>query len=251
MPQHSHIREVQSNDWETSPSGRAHPSNSLVQRSWTTNTGGDRDPAGRRRVGRALTALGEFLGTPSAGQYDLSEFKKGPAVDYPELPGENLRNRELSRIRRGYNQPRDEDGNVTPALRPSQSRVSFAGSVASDLNLDGSSRSPRETSLDASPARSHSPVPPQRRHAQTLPSESVRPGLRELTPTTSLDVVPSQRSPDFLEVPTAVRPSLSGLGNKQTSSTDGTSLAIPEGQASPAIVISSDPEFPLSNTNKA
>jgi hypothetical protein len=61
------------------------------------------DVGNRRKVAHALTTLSSAFGTASSDRYDDSEFKRGPAVDFPEIPGEQNRNRDLSQIRERYN----------------------------------------------------------------------------------------------------------------------------------------------------
>jgi hypothetical protein len=87
----------------------------------------------RRAVASVLTKVGNYVGNASQARFDDSEFKKGKAVDFPEIPGEDYRNLKLLRIREIYN------GNVTPALRPSRA-PSFAGSITSIPDIERSFR---------------------------------------------------------------------------------------------------------------
>ncbi|KAK8065067.1 hypothetical protein PG997_011814 [Apiospora hydei] len=67
------------------------------------------DAGGRRKVAQMIGDLGRYMGTPAPDLFDDSEFKRGPAQDWPEIPGEATRNPDLGQIRSQYNQPRDSD----------------------------------------------------------------------------------------------------------------------------------------------
>ncbi|KAK1830901.1 hypothetical protein QBC39DRAFT_100959 [Podospora conica] len=73
------------------------------------------DAGNRRKVAQALTTLSNAFGTASSDRYNDSEFKQGPALDFPEIPGEPYRNRDLSQIREQYN--KRVDGISTPGRR--------------------------------------------------------------------------------------------------------------------------------------
>jgi hypothetical protein len=213
-----------------------------VKRSWTA------DAANRRKVAKALTAIGNYLGTAAHDQFDDSEFKRGKAVDFPEIPGEEHRNSALPQIRERYNQSRDADGNVTPVLRERPSRAgSFTGSVASGLGIEGSSTTPRAASPQSpqsphSPSAFSSPTTPRRPHASTLPAE--RTSFELQNPPSSSSAGPTRgrlrQRGDTLEVPSPVH---YGPTRNNPSAPSVTSIVtIPESQSSPAIVVSSDPD---------
>lgn len=81
------------------------------------------DAGKRRTVAQAFVTASRAMGMAASVWTDDSDFQRGRAQDWPEIPGELNRNRNLSQIRTQYNKPRDEDGNVTPA-GPSRSRAS-------------------------------------------------------------------------------------------------------------------------------
>lgn len=110
---------------------RNYPSSSQVYESGRTQKG---DEGGRIRVAKAITAVAEYIGTASPERFDDSAFQHGDASDFPEIPGEEQRNSGLQRIRRSYNQPREDDPDDTRMPDRSRSRaVSFNGSTASRL----------------------------------------------------------------------------------------------------------------------
>lgn len=112
----------------------ASPSNRGIHRQQSDTV----DAGGRRRIARMLTKVGNTFGTASPNRFDDSEFKRGKALDFPEIPGEEGRNSALGHIRDIYNLPRDADGNATPDRR---SRAgSFTGSVSSGIGVASSSR---------------------------------------------------------------------------------------------------------------
>ena len=195
----------------TRPSGAGE--DQQLTRSWTLA-----DIGNRRKIASTLIAIGNHLGTAAHDRFDVSDFKHGKANDFPEIPGETYRNRDLTRIREQYNQSRDEDGNVTPGLR----RVgSFNGSIASGRGVLGSA------------ATSRAPSPsPARPHAATLPAERISFDLQPL---------PSGRTArrrDTLEVPSRIN-----LSPTPNSPSAASVFTVPQGQSSPAIVVSSDTEM--------
>jgi hypothetical protein len=205
-----------------------------IKRSWTAT-----DRGNRRKVAKALTAIGDYLGTAAQDRFDLSEFKRGKALDYPEVPGEERRNPELLLIREQYNPSRDADGNVTPALRGSPSRAgSFTGSFVSGFGGEGSSTTLRDASF---PSPFAPPSIPRILHAATLPAE--RPSFELPNPPLSSSAGATGGRPrqpgDSLAVPSRVHHS----PTRSNSSAPAINFIvnIPEGRSSPAIVVSSDP----------
>jgi hypothetical protein len=100
------------------------------------------DAGNRLRIAETLIAIGNRLGTAAPDRYDLSEFKHGKAVDFPEIPGEQQRNSNLQEIRDRYNQSRDADGNITPLRRQNSRTGSFTESAASELGEGNRATSP-------------------------------------------------------------------------------------------------------------
>ena len=183
------------------------------RRSGTIRTTGTTDLGNRRKVAKTLTAIGTYLGTAAPDRFDDSEFKRGKALDYPELPGEELRNENLPQIRRDYNKSREEDDENVLHMHHSRTG-SYAGSIASRRSAEvGSSRA-------ASP---HSPPLQNDRTSFDVPNQTG--GMRR-----------TRR--DTLEVP-----SPSHL-NPSRNNTLFPSITIPYGQGSPAIMVSPDPDTP-------
>jgi hypothetical protein len=192
------------------------------RRSWTTDTGN------RRKVAQGLTAVADYLGTPALDRFDDSEFKHGKAVDFPEIPGEEHRNKALHRIRTQYNPTRDEDGNVTPLAREfsSHSRApSINGSFVSGLGIEGVSMAPRSSSPHSirSPLRSS----PTGESANTSPIAE-RGSLERHVSGPSAYIGRPRHRRDTLEVPT------------QAHSSPTRRITPPQVKKSPAIVVSTD-----------
>ncbi|KAG5960108.1 hypothetical protein E4U57_000267 [Claviceps arundinis] len=116
----------------------------------------------RKKVAAVLVAIGGALGSATHDSFDLSKFRDGQALDFPEIPGERERNVNLAHIREVYSKRLEEDG--TPAVQASRSRASsFNGNGPSGHAFDN-----LRQSRDAS--RSASPVPSlSRPRASTLP----------------------------------------------------------------------------------
>ncbi|KAI1636811.1 hypothetical protein F4809DRAFT_650235 [Biscogniauxia mediterranea] len=159
----------------------------------------------RRKVARALTRLSNYLGNAGADRFDDSGFRRGRAVDFPEIPAERVRNGKLFWIKKQYDPPRDANGNATPIIRGRPSGP--ASDAASDISILAINDSFSSGSSQYAP-RPHdqSPVPNKAR-ANTLPSggipfESNGPAL---TPCISLSGGPVRPRRDTLEVPLPVR----------------------------------------------
>ncbi|TAQ89592.1 hypothetical protein B7494_g2065 [Chlorociboria aeruginascens] len=116
-----------------------------------------RDAGGRRKVAKALIAVGNHIGTAAHDLFDDSEFKHGKALNFPEVPGEEYRSRTLPQIRKQYDQSRDTDGGLSPL--PRSRPGSFSGSVASEIGVANHSTTPRT----GSPRRPHSGTWPTKR----------------------------------------------------------------------------------------
>lgn len=131
----------------------------------TSSTGAaaqEKEGRTRLRVKNFLIAATERLGT--AVHTDDTEYQRGKARDYPQVPGERNRNERFLETEEMYNPPRDADGMATPV--PPADQRSRASSDAS-----GSYAAHRAS---ASPARASSPSSPpaamvRRPHANTLP----------------------------------------------------------------------------------
>jgi hypothetical protein len=191
---------------------------------------------GRRRVAKALIAVGNYLSTPTQGQFNNSEFKHRKA-HFPEVPGEEYRNQMLPQIRERYNQSRDADGNVTPVLRGSHSRAgSFTGTFSSGIGVEGRSTTPTVASF---PSPFAPPPIPRRSHAATLPAEQPSFKLQNFPSSSCATGGRLRQRGDSLEVLSQVHHS--PTRNNPSASAINSIVNIPEGQSSPATVISSDP----------
>jgi hypothetical protein len=185
---------------EIAPTITRHATNATKASHQLTRSG-TADVASRRKVAKALNAIGNQLG--AAAHLDDSEFKQGKALDFPEIPGEEHRNRALPQIRTQYNQARDDDGQVTPLRRQHSRAGSFTGSVRSELGIEGIPTTPRATS----PPSPRFPLPssPTTPRASTLPVERPTSELQNF-PTSSNGTTGGRppRRRDTLEVPSPV-----------------------------------------------
>jgi len=179
------------------------------------------DAGNRRKVASALTALSSAFGTASSDRYDDSEFKRGPAVDFPEIPGEQNRNRDLSQIRERYNIR--GDGISTPGGR---SRASSCNrSTASGRYATGPPLTTHNSdSFFLSPPSSARP------HLEVTtadPDEDISPSIKDRAPTGA----------DRLAVPSPVHlipPAAS------PTTTNAPVIKIPGSPSSPTVVVSFD-----------
>lgn len=159
----------------------------------TLTTDKQREESGsRHRVAEALIALGGALGTATQDSFDMTKFREGAALEFPEVPGEGGRNPYLDRFRETYN----------PAAQASRSR-------ASSFNEPRPPRHGLESffpSRDPSPriARSSSSTPSTRMRASTLPAGPSQAEL-QAPDVPSIEVDPDRGRPrqrhNTLEVP--------------------------------------------------
>jgi len=111
----------------------------------------------RRIVAKALLAVARNLTTVPYDAPDLAEFKHGKASDYPEIPGEEIRNARLVQIREQYNRRRKSHEHLASVMRERGSRAgSFVGSTTSGFGEAGSSTMHGALSAHQVPIRSSS-----------------------------------------------------------------------------------------------
>lgn len=230
-----------------------------------TNNGDDdevrpTDAGGRRKVAQIFGDLGRYMGTPAPDLFDDSEFRRGRAMDFPEIPGEAVRNPDLEQIRSQYNQPHDSDEEVTlPALGRSRSRAeSFVG-VAVDYDAMGISTISRSASpsrvQSLSRSRSRPPQSPGiATRASTMPVACTpKSGSPPQSPVTDMrDTRPRRR--ETLEVPSPTRPHVTAWSNSHPTTTAQSGTSTDEASNSepspPTIVISPDPEAASSTSSR-
>ncbi|KAI1779081.1 hypothetical protein F4818DRAFT_238838 [Hypoxylon cercidicola] len=204
------------------------------------------DVGHRRKVAKALLRVSDYLGTASQDRFDDSEFKHGKALDFPEVPAEEMRNKKLPQIRETYNQHREDE---SASKRPSRSG-SVTGSVYSRPGDDGSAIMSRTISAPCPPSpmsrsSSPSPTPLGVQHVNTLPTTQSSFDPEE---STSSSAGPTRGRPrerrDTLQVP--VETHQSSLRNTQSVSSAAsiTTTTVSNGTGSPVIVISHDPDSP-------
>lgn len=185
---------------------------------WSSNKA---DAGKRRKVARTLTTFSNYLGSAAHDQFNDLEFKRGKAVDFPEIPGEEHRNPELSQIREQYNQHREDDDGLQ---RHISRAPSFTGSFAKSADM------PRPSSPSPS-------TTPRRPHANTLNGARASGSFELNDPRSTFSVdskAPQRRA--TLEVPSE--------GHHRTISTPSVittnHVTIPSGPGSPTIVVSDD-----------
>ena len=140
-----------------SSDGAGRSPNELVQTTTGPSISHTVDMGNRRKVARMLTTIADYLGTAGHGQFDDSGFRRGRAIDFPEVPGEVQRNRNLSQIRAMYNPGRDADGNLTPVSpktpsRPHSASGSVQASHVSEIKESPSSLPHTHSALSVSPS---------------------------------------------------------------------------------------------------
>ncbi|KAE8452223.1 hypothetical protein EG329_001690 [Mollisiaceae sp. DMI_Dod_QoI] len=162
----------------------------------------------RLSVAHALESMVEYFGTAADDRFDDSQFRRSRADDFPEIPGEELRNENVRHIRETYNKVRDADGNVSRAGSPH------------------SQRSRRSASPFSSPS---SP-----RQAMTMPAERES-CLEPLGRASSSGSRALGKRRDTLEVPSAVHHNPTRITTTTVSTNSSDDMA--RVQSSPTIMI--------------
>ncbi|KAK2762877.1 hypothetical protein FQN54_001052 [Arachnomyces sp. PD_36] len=186
------------------------------------------DRGNRLKIARTLSVVSNYLGTASPELFDVSAFKHGKALNFPETPGEENKNPDLPRIRERYNRGRD--------LRRSRAG-SFNDSAPSAFDSEGISMGSRGSSPRPSMSSTTS-----RLHRSALPTERISSDLSSRDPSVaSGSVAPRLRERrDTLEVPPPVH-----FNSVRNSPPNPSASAVTrESPGPPTIVISSESSSP-------
>ncbi|KAK3725471.1 hypothetical protein LTR37_000441 [Vermiconidia calcicola] len=73
---------------------------------------------------------------------DITAFRQGKAFEFPEIPGEIHRNRDLSRIRSGYSQRHESESSIRSGISRTRSRTGSFRSVSLEACVEGAAISP-------------------------------------------------------------------------------------------------------------
>ncbi|KAF3017074.1 hypothetical protein E8E14_006545 [Neopestalotiopsis sp. 37M] len=211
-----------------SPSGGRHESSphnfgSSLVTTFTRLSHGtfETDAGNRRKFAGYLSKVSDYIGTPSRKRYDVSEFQQGPAMNYPEVPGETNRNEHLRKVRQRW---------PTPSIR----EASRSGSP--DSHIDFGNDTPESPQ---SPTSDQLPTMPRATRASTLPTSGDR-SLSFGEPASSGEHRGRSRlRRDTLEVPSPTR--ISHIRNNLSMPSTPT-IALPASDRLPAIMISSETE---------
>jgi hypothetical protein len=173
--------------------------------------------AGRSKVAKAFTEFSNFFGSASENQFDLSDFKKGRATNYPEVPGEQFRSAKLYETRTRYNQfeevePEGHGRSRTPSRAPSvRSGMAGHGEGSGYANGNGNGHGSTGASRTGSLPTTAETLPGfgaaiRKTRADTYPVNAARPSLDHISSTQSAPAAgPSMRGRrDTLTVPRPV-----------------------------------------------
>ncbi|OTB01823.1 hypothetical protein M426DRAFT_74983 [Hypoxylon sp. CI-4A] len=197
------------------------------------------DIGNRRKIRKMLWRFSDYLGTAAQDRFDDSEFRQGKALDFPEVPAEELRNPDLHHIRKVYN-PHCED-EPAPSIRTTRAG-SFVGSVASRSSVEGGGSAISRIITAPPLSRSASPAPTALGvlRASTLPVTESSTSPLSATPMRGR----SRQRSDTLEVPAPVHHNPSSSWSTQsTSPATPVTTTITNSQGSPTIMISSDTDM--------
>ncbi|KAJ5204987.1 uncharacterized protein N7498_005866 [Penicillium cinerascens] len=130
-------------------------------RASTTQSEGNADPGGRKKVARALSTASRALAAKANSKFEYSGFEVQERNIFPTVPGEDLRNGNLSEFKNAYSTPQPQSRASSPveSIEPGSS------------NGQGTSKTPLESPKHLS---LHIPQPTRvvtrQRHSNTGPS---------------------------------------------------------------------------------
>ncbi|TLD29116.1 hypothetical protein PspLS_04238, partial [Pyricularia sp. CBS 133598] len=122
----------------------------------------------RMKIAKYINKIGKAISTP-ASDLDDASFRAGPAGDFPEAPGERLRDPRIQEIQKVYNIWRDANGNVIPSRTHSVAGSRTASPQPSAFNR---TRSASPGPLPRMPPRS-STLQDRRSNASDMPQLSL------------------------------------------------------------------------------
>ncbi|RYP76637.1 hypothetical protein DL769_003597 [Monosporascus sp. CRB-8-3] len=209
------------------------------------------DAGYRRKVARALLKINSYLETATLDRFDDSGFRRGEALGFPEVPGENYRNPALRRAKEQYKQNREAENRETENALPDLSRQnsqadSFARSVSPRFGGEGGSATRTGLSQKPRSSRSTSPVR-DRGHRSSTETTNINSSGRGNHPSISdfFGASGQRLRSDTLEVPKPTHHNHTRNSGSTSSPAPVSNLA--EVHRSPAIVLSSDAGTTLSN----
>ncbi|KAL4935911.1 hypothetical protein BDV06DRAFT_233874 [Aspergillus oleicola] len=206
------------------------------------------DVGNRRGINRALMRLATHMSIAAHDRLHDYEFKQGPALDFPEIPAEGLRNEILPQIREVYNHKRDSSGNITLSRTGSNlSMASWRDAERSSTASRGTSpRSPRQSARSRSP----SPLPSSSRAPDEHRGSSDQQSADSITSSDPPIIRPRKRT-NTLEVPPHHGSGSIRRSPSISSFVSASSFTIPGNQASPTIVVSADDDSTTSQRGDA
>ncbi|GFF28719.1 hypothetical protein IFM58399_02067 [Aspergillus lentulus] len=199
---------------------------------WPLKRSATEDQGSRRKIAHTLFAVSNWMSNAAHDRYQNSDFKSGPALRFPEIPGEENRNGELNKIRKQYNRGQNTDEFGTSGSPERLSRVpSFTGSISSRRGLDGSPPI----------GRSSSPAPSIGGRSQASMSQADRSSFDVQDPSSSGNATGSHSRArgNTLEVPKPIY--ASGGRIRSSTAPNRADEESSMGDSSPIIVVSPDP----------
>ncbi|GIZ48708.1 hypothetical protein CKM354_001175800 [Cercospora kikuchii] len=107
-------------------------------------SGAPEDKGVLHQIAKVLISFSDHISHPKRHRFDTSDFRRGSAMNFPEIPGESLRNRELSRTRSTYNEYAHSSRGSSESVRSGISRLSRARSNTMSNSKDGLERTSTE-----------------------------------------------------------------------------------------------------------
>ncbi|KAK3715845.1 hypothetical protein LTR37_006828 [Vermiconidia calcicola] len=145
-----------------------------------------------RRVARVMNKLSSYVSNPAHERFDITDFQQGQATDFPEIPGETHRNRDLSRIRSGYSQRHESEGSIRSGISRTRSRTGSFRSVSSEACVEGAAIPPMSKPTKRRDTLEVPGSPTSRPHHNSFPRNSLsNHETSSTTPTTEAQSPPA------------------------------------------------------------
>lgn len=125
----------------------------------------------RRTVAGWLTTVAEYVGTPQKKSYDDAGFRRGRAMGFPRIPGEENRNPDLHQITEQWT---SRDPSRAPSIR---SVTSGARATRERSNTADTLQLPSPTHTRPSRESLNLPTPPEMIQITTSPREQSPPAI--------------------------------------------------------------------------
>ena len=218
-------------------------------------------PDSIRKIASGFIKISNYISNPALTRFDDSDLQRGRATDYPEIPGEVNRNRNLSKIRTQYSEHRGSDANEGSRSRADSGATSIHSShfvtagaeMYGDQHLDGNIPTQSRASIESAGTRLTSSATTSAEGIRVSPTSPTTPRRRDTLEVPSPVQFSASRNPSsgsgMIQVTSPLEPSVEITQERRRDSQNGRRSRRQSGRQSelpstPAIVISPNADTP-------